>query len=255
MKYRPIVSRAGGKRRLLKYLLPLVPEHTCYVEVFGGGAALMMGKETSSIEVYNDLDQELVNLFRQAKYHGKELRRELRMMPGSRAEFSRLLASVPLTEIQAAARTLWLNKCSFGGLGKTFGTGKIGGGASFSSKSGIRHNLEQFEERFDKVVIECKSWEDLLPIYDGPQTFFFFDPPYINSAKNVGYHPFDAAQMEKLREAIDSLKAQWLITVCDSPECRRIFKGYKLKKISRMNGIENRRGHSTQYKELVITKS
>lgn len=255
MKARPIIKRAGGKTRLLKYLLPLVPEHTCYVEVFGGGAALMLGKEPSSVEIYNDLDQELVNVFRQAKYHGKELRRELRMMPGSRAEFDRQLAAEPVTEIQAAARTLWLNKCSFGGKGTNFGTTKIPGGGSLVSKSGIRRNLKEFEARFDKVVIECKTWGCLLPIYDGPKTFFFFDPPYINSSKNIGYQPFDEAQMEKLRKAIDSLEAQWLLTVCDSPESRRVFEGYKFREISRTNGIENRRGHSTQYKELIITRS
>lgn len=252
MKARPIVKRAGGKTRLLKYLLPLVPDHTCYVEVFGGGAALMLGKERSSVEIYNDLDQELVNVFRQAKYHSKELRRELRMMPASRAEFDRLLAAEPVTEIQAAARTLWLNKCSFGGQGCSFGVSKV---CASTSKSGIRRNLKEFEERFDKVVIECKTWGCLLPIYDGPKTFFFFDPPYINSSKNVGYQAFDEAQMEKLRKAIDSLEAQWLVTVCDSPESRRVFEGYKFREISRTNGIENRRGHSTQYKELIITKS
>jgi DNA adenine methylase len=132
---------------------------------------------------------------------------------------------------------------------------KVASTASGSSKCNIRRNLKEFERRFDKVVIECKTWEDLLPIYDGPKTFFFFDPPYINSEKNIGYQPFDEAQMEKLREAIDSLEAQWLVTVCDSPECRRVFKGYKFTEISRTNGIENRRGHSTQYKELIITKS
>jgi DNA adenine methylase len=256
MKVKPIIKRAGGKTRILKHLLPLVPDDAkCYVEVFGGGAALLLALEAKGVEVYNDIDGELVNLFRQAKHHLPELLRELEFLPASREEFNRLKQQSGITEIQRAAHYLYVNKISFGGVGRCYGTNCTAGGASNSSKLAWRDALTRFSARFDKVNIESEDWRDLLKRYDRPHTFFFFDPPYINSGNNVGYAAWSPAEMADFAAALPGLKGQWLLTTCDSPECREIFGGYHIQEVERANGIENRPGKvkNSTYKELIIT--
>jgi DNA adenine methylase len=256
MKVKPIICRAGGKTRLLKHLLPLVPvDAKCYVEVFGGGAALLLAREPKAVEVYNDLDGQLVNLFRQAKFHHPELLRELEFLPASREEFNRLRHAPGLTEIQRAAHFLYVNKISFGGKNGTYGTNTTSGGGASNSKLGWCEALKAFSVRFDKVNIECEDWRDLLKRYDRPHTFFFFDPPYINSGENVGYVAWCPAEMAAFAAVLPGLKGRWLLTTCDSPECREIFGDTHIREVERKNGIENRtgKGKNAQYKELIIT--
>ena len=256
MKVKPIIRRAGGKTRLLKHLLPLVPtDAKCYVEVFGGGAALLLAREPKGIEIYNDCDSQLVNLFRQAKHHLPELLRELEFLPASREEFNRLKQQSGITEIQRAAHYLYVNKISFGGKNWNYATGCTPGGASNSSKLAWRDALTCFSARFDKVNIESEDWRDLLKRYDRPHTFFFFDPPYIKSGENVGYAAWSPAEMADFAAVLPGLKGRFLLTTCDSPECREIFGGYHIQEVARANGIQRRPGKvkNSTYKELIIT--
>ena len=256
MKVKPIIKRAGGKTLLLKHLLPLVPpDAKCYVEVFGGGAALLLARDAKGTEVYNDTDGELVNLFRQAKHHPEELCRELSLLPGSRELFAELKSHPGVTEIQRAATHLWMNKISFGGQMDYFGTDAVKGGSSSSSKKSFQDAVRAFARRFDRVIIERLDWRKIIATYDRPHTFFFFDPPYINSVKNVGYAAWSHAEMADFAAVLPDLKGKWLLTTCDSPECREIFEGYHIREVERQNGIGNRPGKvkNSTYKELIIT--
>ncbi|MFT3991854.1 MAG: DNA adenine methylase [Luteolibacter sp.] len=244
----------AGKRRLLKYLLPLVPPHTCYVEVFGGGGALLFAKKPSSVEVYNDLNGELVNLMRQAKWHGEELRREINLVPNSRELFRAYLANPGMTEIQRAARFLLINRWSFGGQMNSYGVAKTSGGGGGNIRlSRVMRNVEAVTMRLDGVNIENLDWSQLVPRYDAPGTFFFFDPPYVRCSDTT-YRAWTPEQMQRFRETLDSLKGNWLATVDDSPECREIFTGFKITEVSRANGIERRPGRSKNpiFRELIL---
>src|SRR5258708_31328910 len=108
----------GGKNRLAAQIIALFPEHTTYVESFAGGAQVLFRKEPSKVEVLNDLDYDVVNLFRVCQSHYEELVRYLRFTIVSRQWFALLRATDPatLTDIQRAARFLYLQKNSFGGL-------------------------------------------------------------------------------------------------------------------------------------------
>lgn len=251
---KPLVAWAGGKRRLLKHLLPLIPPHACYVECFGGGGAMLFGKEPSKVEVFNDFNGELVNLMRQVKYHSPEMLRELSFVPNSRELFKLFLGQPGLTEIQRAARFLLINRWSFGGQMDSYGTTKVsGGGGGNTRQSGIRQNIEAVCERLDRVNIENEDWRKLIKRYDAPETFFFFDPPYMECS-STNYEPWTAETMAEFRAALDSLKGKWLVTVNDSPSVRKIFKGFRLKPIARANGIECRadRRKNAVYHELII---
>src|ERR1700756_5339137 len=111
------LSYIGGKNRLAKRVIEIFPEHTTYVEAFAGGAQVFFHKEPSKIEVLNDLDGEVVNFYRVCQSHHEELIRYMRFMLLSREWFERLQKTPPacLTDIQRAARYLYLQKISFGG--------------------------------------------------------------------------------------------------------------------------------------------
>ena len=120
----------GGKSKIAKRLDQLLPEHKCYVEVFAGAANLLFAKEKSKTEVLNDINSELVNLFRVVRWHPREFIRELAFFTQSRIDFEDYKAQQGLTDIQKAARSWFIMKAAFGGLGGTshsaFGYGTTG---------------------------------------------------------------------------------------------------------------------------------
>ncbi|ECW2126844.1 DNA adenine methylase, partial [Salmonella enterica subsp. enterica serovar Poano] len=113
----PIVPWIGGKRRLAKHILPLFPEHTCYVEPFCGAAALFFLKKPSKVEVINDINGDLMNLYRVVKHHPDEFLRQFEWSLVSREEYDRLKSTPAetLTDIQRAARFYYLQRQAFGG--------------------------------------------------------------------------------------------------------------------------------------------
>jgi len=113
-RYRKLLPYAGGKSHLRAKLLRRMPEHTCYVEVFGGGGALLAAKERSRTEVFNDLDERLVTLFRVAKHHPEALQLEAGMMLRARAEYDAFRDQPGLTDVQRAGRYLFLLVNTFG---------------------------------------------------------------------------------------------------------------------------------------------
>lgn len=115
-QHAPIIPWVGGKRRLAKHILPLFPDHTCYVEPFCGAAALYFLKPQAKVEVLNDVNGELVNLYRVVKHHMDEFVRQFRWALTSRQMYKWLQATPEetLTDVQRAARFFYLQKNSFG---------------------------------------------------------------------------------------------------------------------------------------------
>ena len=177
---KPVIPWMGGKRRLAQQILPLFGDHTCYVEPFCGGAALFFNKEESKVEVLNDLNGYLVNLYRVVKHHLVEFLRQFEWALVSRQEFlwNQKMTPETLTDIQRAARFYYLQRTTFGGkiTGQTFGT-------SATRLSGL--NLLRMEEdlsmahlRLSRTFIEHLGWAECIRKYDRNATLFYCDPPY-----------------------------------------------------------------------------
>jgi DNA adenine methylase len=221
-----VIPYFGGKSRLAKTIINNIPGHTCYCEVFAGGASVLFAKEPSKTEVINDLDRDLVTLYRVIKHHPEELYRQYKFSLVSRAEFDREKQVNPdtLTDIQRAARYLYLQKNAFGGhiTGQTYGT---------STTSSPRFNLLTLEttierawQRLINVQVECKDFRDLIPRYDRAHSFFFLDPPYW---KIPGYkHDFKEQDFIDLAACLKNIKGKFLMTINDTPEIREIFNEF-----------------------------
>lgn len=226
---KPIVPWIGGKRRLAKEILPLFPEHRCYVEPFAGGAALMFMKEPAACEVINDINGELVNLYRVVKHHLEELMRQFKWALVSRQIFEWLKAEPTevLTDIQRAARFYYLQKLSFGGKVKsqTFGTART---------APPRLNLLRMEEdlsdahlRLSRVYIEHLPWQDCIRRYDSAETLFYLDPPYWGTE---GYGvAFGLEQYDEMARLAKTIKGRMIISANDIPEMRQAFAGLNSK--------------------------
>lgn len=247
----PIVPWIGGKRRLAKHILPLFPAHTCYVEPFCGAAALYFLKTPSKIEVINDINGELVNLYRVVKHHLEEFVRQFKWALVSR-QIYKWLQDTPeetLTDIQRAARFYYLQKQAFGGkvADHTFGT---------STTSAPRFNLLRIEEelsmahlRLSRTLIEHLDWNQCIERYDRPHTLFYCDPPYWGTE---GYGvEFGLENYDHMAELARSTKGKMIISVNDIPEMRQAFNGLNIQTVDISYNLKVT-GKATPKKELVI---
>lgn len=247
-RIKPAVTWPGGKGRLLKHILPLIPAHTCYVEAFAGGLAVLLAKERSQIEVVNDFDGDLVNFYRCVRFHQEPLIAELEFVLNSREEFNDFIDQRGLTDLQRAARWFFRNRTCFRGANmETFGVSPISPGGASSSRAARLEAIRQLSFRLDRVVIEQLDWKRVLDAYDRPSTFFFLDPPYTACA-DLTYKGWTTADVLYFRERLARLKGRWLVTLNDAPEIRRAFAGCHFTAIERAKGVTNGR-----YKEIVIT--
>lgn len=221
----PIIPWIGGKRRLADVLISRFPPHSCYVEVFAGGAALYFLRPPADVEVINDINGELVNLYRVVKHHLEEFVRQFKWALSSREVFKWLQATPPvtMTDIQRAARFYYLQHNAFGARleGQTFGT-------ATTSPPGL--NLLRLEEtlsaahlRLASTFIEHLPWRECIERYDRPHTFFYMDPPYWETE---GYGvPFGLEEYHAIAAVMRSLQGKAILSINDHPTMRQVFDG------------------------------
>ncbi len=231
-KPQPLVPWMGGKRRLAKHLLPLFPEHQCYVELFAGGAALFfMRPQPAKCEVLNDLNGQLINLYRVVQHHFDEFVRQFEWTLTSREVFARLQSTPPecMTDIQRAARFFYLQHTAFGGktIDQHFGTATTGAGFKATDIAG---RLKAAQQRLNGVYIENEPWEKCFKRYDREHTFFYADPPYWQLA---GYdRAFDWPQYERLAEAMAGSRGKVMLSINDHPDILELFKDFSIPALS-----------------------
>ena len=223
----PIIPWIGGKRRLADRLIPQFPPHTCYVEVFAGGAALYFLRPPADVEVINDINGDLVNLYRVVKNHLEEFVRQFKYALSSREVFKwqQDTPSETLTDIQRAARFFYLQQHCFGGKveGQNWGTATTAPAVNLLR---IEENLSAAHLRLSQAFIENLDWAKCIERYDRPHTFFYLDPPYWQTA---GYGvSFGIEQYEKMASMMRSLKGKALISLNDHPDIRRVFDGFQM---------------------------
>lgn len=248
---KPIIPWMGGKRRLADKILPMFPDHRCYVEPFCGGAALYFMKEPSKVEVVNDISGDLVNLYRVVQHHLEEFVRQFKWALVSRQiyEWEKMKRPETLTDIQRAARFFYLQKLAFGAKieSRTFGT---------AATSKPRLNLLRIEEdlseahlRLARTTIENLEWSACFMKYDRKETLFYLDPPYYGTE---GYGTeFGLEQYDRMAQFAGTCKGKMIISVNDIKAMRKVFKGLKIRSVAidyTVGGACRGRGR----KELII---
>lgn len=200
---RPIMRYHGGKWRLAPWIIGHFPEHRVYCEPYGGGGSVLLRKPRSYAEIYNDLSEEIVNLFRVARDQGEKLALAMRLTPFARTEFelSYEMAEDPL---ERARRTLVRCGMGFGSTGANAkqktgfrGSATRSGSTPAADWAGQAENLPAVIDRLRGVVIEQRPALDLIAYHDSEDTLFYIDPPYLHSTR-TWTHAKDCYQHEML---------------------------------------------------------
>ncbi len=247
---KPPIPRIGGKSKLRKTILERIPEHICYVEPFFGAGWVYFGKEPNKVEVINDIDKELINMFRMIKYHAPEIERVLEYEFSGRDMFEEYKHCTVeyLTEIQRAVRFLYLISQSFAGKGETFGYGTTSKPAPQIFYQGV---LRDIKERLRNTYVENKSFEDIIKRYDRPHSFFFCDPPYFETA---GYgNEFGEQEHLLLRDTLSQIKGKFMVTINDHPKVKEWYKDFNIEEVQVAYSISKEQKARKEYGELIIT--
>ncbi|WP_027633442.1 DNA adenine methylase [Clostridium hydrogeniformans] len=246
----PPISRMGGKSKLRKNIIKMIPgDHICYVEVFLGAGWVYFGKEPSKVEVINDTDQELINLFKMLKYHGEEVERLLSYEVVSRDNFYdyRDQDFSKLTEVQRAVRFMYLSAQSFASRGISFGYSALG---KPSPKLFKTNCLIEIKKRLSNTYIENLDCFKIIEKYDRSTTFFFCDPPYIETE---GYKDkFGTEEHIRLYESLKSIKGKFLITLNDNEFVRDLYREFSIEEVDVTYSVSRDKAARKSYGELII---
>lgn len=234
----------GGKSRLRKHIIPIIPQHTCYVELFAGAAWVLFAKLPSKVEVLNDIDQELVNFFRVVKERPEELINSFEWELVSRAEFERLakLDITQLNELQRAHRFYYIIMAGWGGEldYPRFQTSITDGGHGnrlIGALKFLRERIEPIHSRLKTVVIENLDWKTCFARYDRPTTFMYLDPPYPNNKCNYAYNMRSWDEHITLAHHLYSAKCKWILSSYNSPETHNLYKDYHIIPVQSFSGM------------------
>jgi DNA adenine methylase len=237
---RPLVRYHGGKWRIAPWILSYIPAHKIYVELFGGGGSILLRKPRSYAEIYNDLDTEMVNLFKIVRDRGVELQQKLYFTPYSREEY---LLSFQKTDdlLEQARRTVVRSFFGFGSVAILCEEETHPGFKSDITISGTSpaptwrkypDALTVIIERLRGVVIENRNALELLLVHDSQDTIFYADPPYLPSVRDAGEdYRFEMAEADhiELAERFNQTKGAVLVSGYHSELYDDLYKGWTRK--------------------------
>lgn len=246
------IAWIGGKKFLRKEIISRFPkEFNKYVEVFGGAGWVLFHKEQhAESEIYNDINSDLVNLFKCIKYHPEAIEEELALVLNARQTFEEYRmqrkSAGGQTDIQRAAQYLYLIRGSYGAKVSTFG-GK-------SRDISIIKNMVDIKNRLSKVVIENKSFEALIASHDKADTLFYLDPPYYKTEKmyDTGDFVFDESQHILLRDILANIKGKFILSYNNHKFIKALYEDFHIDEVSRSNNLSLKSGKNKTYGELII---
>jgi DNA adenine methylase len=232
----PAAGYIGGKRNLARRLVARIaaePHHTYAEACVGMGGVFLRRTARPPAEVINDWSEDVATFFRILQRHYVAFMDMLRFQLTTRAGFDRLARTDPatLTDLERAARFLYLQRLAFGGkvAGRSFGVDAAKPARFDVTKLGPM--LEAIHERLAGVVVERLPWADFLDRYDRPGTLFFLDPPYFGCETDYGRGMFERGDFALMAARLATLKGRFLLTLNDHPEVRSTFSGFTIEEV------------------------
>lgn len=252
----PAAPYLGGKRLLAKTIIPIINSvpHRTYAEPFVGmGGVFLRRTSSAKSEVINDFNLEVANLFRVLQRHYVAFLEMMKFQLTSRAAFDRLCRtrSETLTDLERAARFLYLQRTSFGGRvsGQSFGVAVGRPGRFDITKLGP--TLEELHTRLSGVVIECLCYDEFIARYDSKTTLFYIDPPYFYGENDYGKGMFSRADFAKMAALLAKIKGKFLLSINDVQPIRKAFSSFKMVEVSTKYTVSGK--GSKDAKELLIS--
>lgn len=209
------ISYYGGKQAMLKHILPLIPDHKVYAELFFGGGAVFWAKDPAEVEIINDYNGMVANFYEQLKSNYKQLKKAIDATPYSRQTYQRALVVYDnpyLFSPEVKAWAFWI--ATVQGFSNKIGSWR---GSTNTNKGSLqidnkKHLITtELSKRLDLVQIECKDAIYLIEWLDSPDTFFYLDPPYVNSDQGH-YGGYTQEHFNRLLDALSKIKGKFLLS-------------------------------------------
>ncbi len=227
----------GGKFSHLEWLLPLLPACHHYCEPFAGSAAVLINRDPSPVETYNDIDGEVVNFFRVLRDHHEELIRSISLTPFSREEFYTAIYGREdgISEVERARRFYIKARQTRTGLAQTASLGRWANckNTSRSGMSGVvsrwlggSEALDKIAQRLIRVQIENRPAVEVIQLYDCSETLFYCDPPYLHATRgdsNAYGFEMDEAEHKNLAQTLNECKGKIAVSGYDHPLMEKLF--------------------------------
>ena len=251
----PVASWLGGKSKLAKTLIARIDRipHSTYIEPFVGmGGVFLRRTWKPRLEVMNDRNGEIINLFRILQRHYPQFMDMLRFQVVSRRRFEQLRQTDPahLTDLERAARFLYLQRLGFGGkVDSVFGVAPTSTPRFSLAKLGPL--LDAAHERLDGVVFENLDWSDLIARYDHAEALFYLDPPYFGGENDYGKGLFDRRDFQRMADQLAGLRGAFVLSINDRPEIREIFGRFIVDEVRLTYTVSS--GEGTKARELIIS--
>lgn len=219
----------GGKSQLARTIVEMMPAHKTYVEVFGGAGWVLFKKTPSSVELINDINDDLINLYRVLKFHFEAFLAEFEMQLFSRTIFNDLKSNNHgLTDIQRAAKFYYLLRAAFGC--------QLDGSFAYSPNrvsnmrlgERLREHLQSIHERLQNVIIENAGYDYVIKRMDSVDTLFYLDPPYWDCENAYGKGIWSKQDFQALKQQLDGIQGKFILSLNDVPEVRELFKDYQM---------------------------
>lgn len=240
----------GSKTTYASWIIHHFPEHTQYIEPFGGAGSVLVEKLPSELEVYNDINEDCVDFFRAVRDKPDELARWVRNTPTSRKLYDEYVAAYPDwpdSLVERAGRFLFVQHHSFGGKGvlnsnPTYGiiTSNSYRGSkldAYENKWVVKEDhIYKIRDRLKGVNIECMDYAELMDKYDTKDAFFYCDPPYMEVGENYYQTAEGGFDHTRFVENLTDLEGNWLVSYDHNiPEGLAEYRTVRRKKISAMS--------------------
>lgn len=256
------IKWVGGKSRFRTQIVSLLPQHSCYVELFAGGAWVLFAKPLSPVEILNDIDQELINFYRVLRERPNELIESFEWELASRAEFERLADADPhtMTDVQRAHRFFYLIMAGWGGEFNypRFQTSITDGGHGNRLIGALKHlqdKLLPVHKRLQTVIIECLDWQTCFTRYDRSKVVMYIDPPYPDNKVNYHHNMRSWEEHERLAFNLRRAQCDWILSSYDKPEIRHLYDRHYIIPVQAFSGMVVKKGEGERVlnKEVLIT--
>ena len=254
----PVAPYQGGKSKLADTVISYINQipHNTYAEVFVGMGGIFLRRDYKPpAEVINDYSRDVSSFFRVLQIHYVAFLDMLKWQITTRSEFERLISIDPdtLTDMQRAARFLYLQRTSFGGkiTGQNFGVSKDRPARFDITK--LSATLEDVHERLSSVTIERLDYKDFIRRYDQPECLFYLDPPYYECESDYGKELFDRDEFPKMADLLAGIEGKFIVSLNDHPDVRDIFKAFHIISVETVYSISSK--ESQKVGEVLITNA
>ncbi len=253
---KPLAPYFGGKARMAHHITARIADipHQCYAEPFiGMGGVFLRRPYKASVEVINDINGEIINLFRIVQQHHQPFMDLMQYQLHCRSEFERHLKTDPatLTDIQRAIRFLYLQLTCYGGIPISTSFSVSASRRAKMNAPRINRLIAKLHQRIAAVRVENLHYADFIARYDKPTTLFYLDPPYMGNEASYGHNIFYRDDFTRMAKILANIKGKFILSINDAPEIRQIYHRFAIEAVE--NSYTSKGNQRKKVTELLIS--